>query len=570
MAVAAQVVTVNEDAAASAADLTLDRIVLDEVRSRFAGINIDIAGAVIDATQDDDLDGGVSEITLTLRDPYNAILESGILDREEDGLLNAIDLDLGTDPDYGRLIFRLIGYDDDGHGGLTLKFEPRTVALMRRHRSRRRWRRGTVTRAEVIQAQTREVKATRIRFVSEELHKRQPLAKRTTSKAAKAGFADGAKVTWTGKTGKAEHPSAGQVANLEEALQEGQRQKAPTRVLVATAMAVIQESRGRTEATNGDHVGLFQQSRAMGWPATRDPTKDAAAFVSRAITANRANPTLGLADLVERVQRSGQPDEYRQWEDSARRIVKAFNGGQLAGTGGSSEGAFTFYRGAPGQPLEDAWACSLRLANDVRWRLFPIGETIRYDSDETLLGAKPVATLDPGDAPVEAMPFSWDARRRVNEMTVTVRVTRFALRVGQVVDVVNRGPANGRWLISKRSRSYFNSTATLTLRQPQPQRSEPREDQSQSGTGTGIGASARARRSSAGYSRPPSTSAPRAAPTSTAAATRPSTRSRRPRGWTARAPSVSCSSARGSSGRTWRRCPAGSPATGACPARAAR
>jgi hypothetical protein len=140
--------------------------VLDEVRSRFAGINIDIAGAVIDATQDDDLDGGVSEITLTLRDPYNAILESGILDREEDGLINAIDLDLGTDPDYGRLIFRLIGYDDDGHGGLTLKFEPRTVALMRRHRSRRRWRRGTVTRAEVIQAQTREVKATRIRFVS--------------------------------------------------------------------------------------------------------------------------------------------------------------------------------------------------------------------------------------------------------------------------------------------------------------------------------------------------------------------------------------------------------------------
>lgn len=465
-------------APAADVDTELDRLIISN--TQIAGVlgRLDLIGSNTSASLSTTIEGA-SELSLTMSDPDRAIIGSGIFDRQVDGRLDAgIELNLAVDPLLGRYSYRLasVGYSHSA-GETTLRLEDRIVALLRDHTRRRRWKRSTTTRAEVELAMAQEVKAARIRFVCPDLHETKPLEKATKTQRAAAkdpGFRSGSTLQWHNPTnGQVETAGPQQTRDLQEVLLEGERQKGGQRVLTMGTMTVLQESRAKRSATNGVHVGMFQQDPRY-WPATRDPTTDSRAFFQRIIPIARAHPTWSYAQTIEAVQGSGQGPLYAPWQNDAEAIVAAFNGGLSAGTATAGDEDVTFYRGEPGGEVEDSWTAGQRLANEVGRRLFPVAETLYYIDETDLYRAQPQAIISVEDATVEDLSFTWDVRQSVNELEVTVRIGQWQLPVGSCVDVVGLGAANGRWILAQRSRAFGSTLATLTLRQAIAETPEPR------------------------------------------------------------------------------------------------
>jgi hypothetical protein len=97
-------------------------------------------------------------------------------------------------------------------------------------------------------------------------------------------------------------------------------------VAVATAM---QESRlynlGDLGANNNsDSLGLFQQRPSMGWGTAAqvtDPVYAATAFYLR-LQYVPGWESMSVTDAAQRVQRSGAPDAYAQWQADATALVE--------------------------------------------------------------------------------------------------------------------------------------------------------------------------------------------------------------------------------------------------------
>jgi hypothetical protein len=104
-------------------------------------------------------------------------------------------------------------------------------------------------------------------------------------------------------------------------------------VTVALATAFQESGLRNLDYGDRDSLGLFQQRPSQGWGTAADiqvPHLAAAEFY-RHLVRVRGWESLPLTEAAQRVQRSGAPDAYAQWEEAARTLARAFTGEVPAG-----------------------------------------------------------------------------------------------------------------------------------------------------------------------------------------------------------------------------------------------
>lgn len=165
-------------------------------------------------------------------------------------------------------------------------------------------------------------------------------------------------------------------------------------------------------------------------------------------------------------------------------------GGSGTVTDGSSSTTYAFEIGGAGNPDEDSWTGVNRLAQEVNWYLFSSGEYLYYMDGEEMLAQIPAATIDrvadaarihqnQGSLSYDNTAFNYvsDRKRRFR----TQRRTKVALAQsptegtfelicgideilgGDVVQLVNFGLADGKWIVAESRRSVFGIYSELTL-----------------------------------------------------------------------------------------------------------
>lgn len=454
-------------------------------------LNTDISSSVIDATIEDDI-ASTPNIKLTIRDPEWELLESGALTK-------AIEMPVGKR--WYRLLE--VEVDDDI---VTCTFVIRNAIYLMHHNRKRKANRKNTTRAEFILMLVRAVKKVKIPFYCKQLHKKQKIEPARLDKdgTRQRGLPSAKDAKLTVKGAPAD---SAQRRNISAVIEVGDNMDGPRRALVGAVMTIIQESTARRSATAGQFVGLFQQSSRYGWPATRDPYKDAPAFYKQFIPIVKANPNSDLGVLITKVQRPLHPDEYalgaNRWRAEAENAVDQFvGGGGIKSTEYFKRYDYETIKNADGTN-ENYLAAIYRLAEEVNWRAFWRGNLLHLESEEDLFKSKSRLRIERDDC--EGVRFTLNEQREANEMTLTIRMDRWVAPIGTVVTFgppkgtkqiagakVRDNPANGRWLVTNITKPAFNDLGTITLRKPIEEKLEPAPEigtrQVDDGSGGSIGA----------------------------------------------------------------------------------
>lgn len=452
-------------------DTDVRKIVLDVVKGKKLDTNI--TESIIDARVRETMSGAPT-FTLSVHDPELKLLRSDVLFKyDKDGDPELREINVAVDRRPFQLVKVAWSPSSQGAGlDLSLTFEHLIVAYARRYDKKRKMNRKKTTLVQFIRSLVREIKEVDIRFISHEL-KTQNIAKAEKTKDQKdedkdEGFASGETIKVKGQSA-----SPAQRARMEAVFSNGLDMGASRKVLVIANMTVTQEAGWETSATNGVHVGLFQQNRAMGWPATRDPVTDSTAFFKRAIALDKANPSMGYADLAEAVQRSGQGSLYAQWKDEAESNVAAFTGTGSGSFSRSVPKRYNYTRGVDGKP-ENTWDCAQRYAELVNYRSFITGRNTWYfDSEPKLFAQRPRAIIKEDNPAVLEVTGDIDVGKKVQTLNVRVLTQMWTTPAGAVVVVKGYGPADGRWLVEDYERSLYSQEGTITLKKPTKPKPEP-------------------------------------------------------------------------------------------------
>ena len=294
-----------------------------------------------------------------------------------------------------------------------------------------------------------------------------------------------------------------QLNNCERVLDQGVEMDCRRKILVASIMTIIQESRARNVVGGDkDSTGLFQQRSSQGWPASRNIEKDSAAFFKAAKLEDQKNPGEEVWELCANVQRPREDlrKEYNRWHAEGERIVTAYG---IAGqtnydeialfsanlqnwekfTGDTNSQDFQFYCGRQkGKKWkeESIWDCIGRLADEVNWRRFMVSGSLYFVDEPRLFGAKPFMTISEKTDGIDNIDFSYSTGKRNSEVTVTCRIHRWVAPPGSTVLIRDCGLINGKWLVSTVERNLFNTDATITLKKPRAKLPEPKQNEQQS------------------------------------------------------------------------------------------
>lgn len=462
-------------------DIDIKKIILQVVKDRHK--DFDVRFSLTDARVKETMSGAPT-LEVDIHDPDWRLLKSDVLfkeDKDGDRVVRNVWVELEKDRWYELAGVKFIDAAEGRGADLTLVFELRIVADLRKHRLPKKVSRKKMTRAEFVQTFAREVKLDKIRFISPELHKKQPLAPLDANSTLAEkdvhrapGFAKHAHIDVQGSPANATQKKV-----LTEILDEGERQGASRKVMIVAMMVVAQESAAKTSATNGVHVGPFQQDSTPGsvWRkgggATRNPTKDAKVFFKRAIEIDQATPHIQYATMAESIQHSGQGELYAQWKKEATNTVKEYGGSGAEGR--TRYKAYLFSRGIDGK-REDSWTCSQRLAAEVGWRSFASGKTTWYFiSEPDLFKSRPRLKVSQDNPAVLSVTGDIDRGKSANTLTVEVRMAKWTAPAGSVVTVEGYG-MDGRWLVEDVERSLFSRNGTVTLKKPTKPEPEPRPD----------------------------------------------------------------------------------------------
>jgi hypothetical protein len=442
---------------------------------------------------------GASTVTFTVADPDRALLKSGFVSASQDvavrtghtlayrssGLLGR-----NTDIELDGLWFRLTAVSKTGDS-IDLTFEDREVALLRSYPHPGAAHHGfksvpgnllpsgRARFAEDLVGEVSEIDGG-IRFFANDLQHTMDALAGTAHHKDKGLTAD--------QTITVKHHAATkeQLDNLERVLIVGAGLKARRKVLVCAVMVITQESSALQSATNGVHVGLFQQDPAY-WPAERTPEPDAFAFFNTAISADKQHPHLAFADLCEEVQASGQGSLYAQWHDEAENTVDAFLAddqslpalaaayqASAAAAGGAAEknllvrGQLSTVNGKKQYVREDNWTCLQRLAGEVGYRCFCVSGTVYFVSEPWLFRTKLAATISEASPEVDSIDGDFNQGKKVAQITVNCRASRWQAPPGTLIAVADAGPFSGRWLVNTIQRGVFKQDAVITAKKPRP------------------------------------------------------------------------------------------------------
>jgi hypothetical protein len=508
--------------------MDLAQLVLDWTDRRVR--DLEARGAITGITLERTIEGA-SNLTVTLRDPDGQLF-SRWAGRTRDIRPTArqkrspVEIDEGWDPILGPntigkamevhldgVIFRLVGaaYRHSDRE-ITLTFEDRIAYLLKRKRGERRASRANVTRAQFVLSLLREVKLTKPPFVCPELMVRQPIGKQektvstptdTSGGDPGGGFPPAAKLTVKGRPA-----SAAQRKRMDGILAEAASLGASEDVMAACLACATQESvMGENAGTTGnDDMGLMQQGR--NWIPASDvmnPRLVTNAFLlsgtpdakgkGQAPGWKKKHGSLkslpgGFDRAIKAVQVS--VGGYGPWEQEARAAVKAWGGPSGGGdaAGASDGGDYTKSYQYAREPDEDSWTAIQRLAEEVGWRFFVVGQAVYFMSEEQLFKRRPRYELKPDSPAVLELGYDVDWGKPVSECTVTVSLDHWGAPPGAVMLLSGFGPPDGRWLVTGVRRDWFAPTAEVTLKQPGKQKLEPASERASraANTSDGVGA----------------------------------------------------------------------------------
>jgi hypothetical protein len=125
-----------------------------------------------------------------------------------------------------------------------------------------------------------------------------------------------------------------QAANSATIAAVGKRLGLPDHAVTVALATALQESKlHNLPYGDRDSLGLFQQRPSQGWGTSSEiltPSYAAAAFY-RELKKVNGWEQLPITDAAQKVQRSGAPSAYMQWELEARTIATALTGETAAG-----------------------------------------------------------------------------------------------------------------------------------------------------------------------------------------------------------------------------------------------
>lgn len=320
-----------------------------------------------------------------------------------------------------------------------------------------------------------------------------------------------------------------QITNVNTILATASETNASRKVMVCAIMGAIEASKLRNlpEDKQAHTVGIYQiNPLTQDWGRAEQIVSvayQAGVFVRRAQQIDLASPDLLYweltADVLKpEVNRQG----YQQWYTEAENFVTAYTGetpqhkpdpfkdiipvdpnapplnpaGAGAdkvpdspipqpptdGTGGPNDNAFLYYRGIPGAQgeawgKEDSWTAIQRLADEVNWRAFFVGNTFWYVSEEWLFKRlNPTMILTETTAGVGGISFDYDVNKKSATVDVTCRIGRWNAQPGALVILRNLGVINGKWLVNDFTRSLFDLTAQIQLKKPRVVLPEPKSN----------------------------------------------------------------------------------------------
>jgi hypothetical protein len=480
-------------------DVDVRNLVLDVVEKRRSGLDTRLDQALADGTIDQTI-AGAPALTLSVLDPDDELMLSPLFDSRIDVVLDGVP-------------FRLtkVGRQDDDT--LALTFEHRLVAWMREHTKTRKVSRGKMTRAEFAKLLVGEIHAGPVRFVSPEVHVKQPIGKlegaalrkqtrRERDTVRAPGFADGTNLKSKGQT-----LNSRQVDRLERALSVADRINAKANARVAMVCAMIGES----------NIGEGTGSRGTTFQTTAIPESDLEAQALHFLRGGRSFLTGGAIGYI-RAHAGASPGEvasaveisdkggsyYDAFASEARKIVSAYGGSDSSDVSRQYTKRYEFTRGSVDQ-VEDTWTALGRLADEVHWRRFVVGQrTIYFIADDTLMRSRPRYLIEPQSVGLLGKPtFEIEVGRRtvikkgkrvplVSECTINARLDRWDAPPGTVIELDGWGAIlDGKWLVSSIRRPIFDAAGAITLTQPQNRLPEPRSDTTTvSKAGGGSGSSA--------------------------------------------------------------------------------
>jgi hypothetical protein len=486
-------------------DYTVDDLILNWVDKRVTDLNIKAAITGVHFTRSMDQ---ASTFEITVRDPNQRIFSvaakrvrakkippgginkktmEGVIDIDEawEPILPPTMLGRAAEVEIDTVVFRLVGVKYQyATSESVLTFEDRTIYWLRRKKGvERRSSRSDATRAEFILALVREIKSWTVPFVCPELHVKQPIAKTQEpdnkvtlqSGTGRAGFS-GHDLKIKGKTAQAD-----QIRNADEVLtQASQADGADKRSVTACMAAVIVESQVRNlRKGDRDSLGILQvrvstsgssqKSLDIDWCVDQFMTKG---FWGKggAVEVAKKHPNETIGWIAQQVQGSGNPGAYDKYLDEAEAFVSAWQGGSLPDSGGGTyRKSFQYTRDKD----EDSWTCIQRLADEVAWRCFMVGNAMYYISEEDLYRQRVRYVIRPDSSYLLDMSYDVDWGKPVSEATLTVDLNQWGAPPGAVIELDGFVIPDGRWIVSQVDRDWFSPVCDITIKTPGPSKKEP-------------------------------------------------------------------------------------------------
>lgn len=479
----------TEDLELAAEGVDVSNFLADVAGKQGQGLKVNFAEAITQGHVERSIEGA-SLISITVHDGTKAILRSGMFGTDSNQKIPVLDVKVEG------LWYRLASFQKEEGNEITLEFEDRIVFFLKAHTETISASRAHTTRAEFIRRMVSMVRVQKIRFFCPELHVRLPIegeggvegytvdkktgkrkykTKKPSERQRRAELAGGLLST-TDLTMEGVSLNKSQLEVAEQILDKGSEMEADKKVMLSALMCSMQESKlTNSKGEEGVNVGPFDQNEHDGWPASGDVGTDAAAYFKIAIANDKSEPKYTLAALVQSVQRSGAGEaKYRPHREDAEKILKEYGekgiGAKHAHT---YDKEYDFHVGPPDGPTgENFWEASERLAKEVNWRRYVVGNTFYYVKDSDLMARKPVAEFDEDTEGIEDILGTIDAGLPVSEAIVKCRATRWFAPPGSVIKIKNTGPFNGRWLVFVIWRDLFSTECEIKLHQPEDSKPE--------------------------------------------------------------------------------------------------
>lgn len=441
---------------------------IDDLMLRGVRFRTEITDAVLSAEVVRSMEGA-SSLSVSVQDDDHELVNSKLLEAKFDLTLD-------------RLGFRYRGADDDGEGGLAMKFESREVARLRAQTGHVKALRNKATRAEFALMLVRELKRNPIPFFSPALHVVQPIKTKREAKEVRdtkdeqraPGLGPNARITVKGV-----RADASQIAIADEILDVCMSLNCSFRVMSMAIACATQESNmvdlGSGDYAHPDSRGPFGQWN-VPYPnngtivgATRGfllgtPAGDHFGIIEY----DKQNPDANFSLAIAAVQRCREDlvMEYQQWKDEANATVEAYLGGATAGEGGSVEITREIPYAFERKKNENSWTCLTRLADEVNWRCFESAGMIYFVDDTYLLRSRIRMRVNDDSDGIDKIAANYVGTKKVHEATISGRARSWAAPPGTVVVIEGRGRADGRYLVKEIRSGLFNDDFEATLIRP--------------------------------------------------------------------------------------------------------